>query len=149
MEDLVEGYIKKAGFVKDKMCIRDRPTRVSLSSWKLQGCHAPSSAMTSLPLDWMVSSLLAAAAEAEAAVLEAVEAEVLEEQPASERTPAAAMTLIREIKVLRFIGDDPFLFSMGNFLKELTGPCLFGMGEELLRGGFLDHDTVFLSLIHI
>ena len=32
---------------------------------------------------------------------------------------------------------------MGNFLKELTGPCLFGMGEELLRGGFLDHDTVF------
>ena len=27
---------------------------------------------------------------------------------------------------------------MGNFLKELTGPCLFGMGEELLRGGFLD-----------
>jgi hypothetical protein len=56
----------------------------------------------------MVSSLLAAAAEAEAAVLEAVEAEVLEEQPASERTPAAAMTLMREIKVLRFIGDDPF-----------------------------------------
>ena len=47
--------------------------------------------MTSLPLDWMVSSLLEAAAEAEAAVLEAVEAEVLEEQPASERTPAAAM----------------------------------------------------------
>ena len=35
--------------------------------------------MISLPLDWMVSSLLAAAAEAEAAVLEAVEAEVLEE----------------------------------------------------------------------
>lgn len=99
--------------------------------------------MISLPLDWMVSSLLAAAAEAEAAVLEAVEAEVLEEQPASERTPAAAMTLMREIKVLRFIGDDPFLFSMGNFLKELTGPCLFGMGEELLRGGFLDHDAVF------
>ena len=31
---------------------------------------------------------------------------------------------------------------MGNFLKELTGPCLFGMGEELLRGGFLDHDAV-------
>lgn len=90
--------------------------------------------MTSLPLDWMVSSLLEAAAEAEAAVLEAVEAEVLEEQPASERTPAAAMTLMREIKVLRFIGDDPFLFSMGNFLEELTGPCLFGMGEELLRG---------------
>ena len=41
------------------------------------------------PLDWMVSSLLAAAAEAEAAVLEAVEAEVLEEQPASERTPVS------------------------------------------------------------
>ena len=84
-----------------------------------------------------------AAAEAEAAVLEAVGAEVLEEQPASERTPAAAMTLMREIKVLRFIGDDPFLFSMGNFLEELTGPCLFGMGEELLRGCFLDHDAVF------
>ena len=51
-----------------------------------------------------------AAAEAEAAVLEAVEAEVLEEQPASERTPAAAMTLIREIKVLRFIVGFPFLY---------------------------------------
>ena len=50
-----------------------------------------------------------AAAEAEAAVLEAVEAEVLEEQPASERTPAAAMTLIREIKVLRFISENSFL----------------------------------------
>ena len=32
---------------------------------------------------------------------------------------------------------------MGDFLQKLTGPCLFGMGEELLRGGFLDHDTVF------
>ena len=88
--------------------VREVLATVSLSSWKLQGCHAPSSAMTSLPLDWMVSSLLAAAAEAEAAVLEAVEAEVLEEQPASERTPAAAMTLMREIKVLRFIMINPF-----------------------------------------
>ena len=48
--------------------------------------------------------------DASESALEAVEAEVLEEQPASERTPAAAMTLIREIKVLRFIVGFPFLY---------------------------------------
>ena len=57
-----------------------------------------------MPLDWMLDSWSPAAGAAEAAVPEAaVELEELE-QPDRVSTPAAAMTLIREIKVLRFIG---------------------------------------------
>ncbi len=54
---------------------------------------------------WSLAVDAAADAEEAAVLAELPEVlpELLEEQPARERTPAAAMTLIREIKVLRFI----------------------------------------------
>jgi hypothetical protein len=56
-----------------------------------------------LPLFWTLSSLFSVA---ELAVLAAVS---LEEQPVMDSTPAAAITPIREIKVLRFISKNSFL----------------------------------------
>ena len=77
---------------------------------KLQGCHAPSSATISLPLDWMLDSWSPAEGATDAAVPEAAVLPEELEQPDRVSTPAAAMMLIREIKVLRFIVGFPFLY---------------------------------------
>ena len=62
----------------------------------------------SLPLTWMAESWSAASADSLLELELLFELDALEEQPDRVSTPAAARTLIREIKVLLFMVSYPF-----------------------------------------